>query len=249
MTSAGFNNTGKRIGVAILKVLLRHALANIPVYGPSFNVGIDVFDVIRSELSRPLTPDEMAQHLKAVPTPEVNEIIREVLNSTEGRRLTAKLTAGDVSRLNERLKALPSEFGRIVARIDAEEMLKARTAAQAALERREAEFNRLKGGLKGQLERKEFEQAYKAVEQMLSIHPRDKEMLEMQVWLEKRLGRGIDNDVWIWVGGCLLFIIIGALLGGAARPDAIVIMLCIAAVVGLFVSVVKRTWRWIKRKM
>src|SRR5437763_1175829 len=61
--NASRGERNKRIGVAILKLLVENALKNIPLYGFYLGIGIDILKVVKAEIDkdRPLTEEEILE--------------------------------------------------------------------------------------------------------------------------------------------------------------------------------------------
>jgi hypothetical protein len=248
----------KQIGRALFRVLVEKAIDCIPVVGPWFTLGRDIFKSVKEEIDKeegsPVSQQEMADALHSLSYAEAIDTVDSVLGSPEGQEKLHKLSPEDREKVRSRLLTLPAEFDRILA--DLEDQEKKDAEAEAERKRREEEesrrtrerlFQRYQEELKVQLENKQYAEAYSTVEKILQINPDDKQALKVQVWLEQRLNKTLLRDVLIGGG-------VGAvcgMIGAHGKPGDTAFLIIgvfagIGAVIAFISSSVRRLNRWRK---
>lgn len=107
-----------RVGRAVLRVLVEHAITLIPIYGTALKVGYDAYKAASEEISRTekstLSFEEIKRAVHTLTESEVAGIIVEQLNTDRARRLTQSLSSQERTILKENLLAIPDEMDRVI---------------------------------------------------------------------------------------------------------------------------------------
>lgn len=213
----------------MLRVVVQHAVAMVPVVGPVLSIGTDLLDAVYSEVegSRTLSPEEVVALLRAIDRSQVDETVDEVLLSAPARAAVSRLDQAQLLRLRRELTALPDELAQAVRH--------ARNSDRLGLSKDQRERARrrseLESAVADQLRRGDYKAARKALGKRYLMGDTTPAVRQAEKYLFQRKERGAAVLLMVLVG-MLGIVVMGLASFEKDVPDSAVLLVGLVEVGG-----------------
>ena len=185
---------GRRLARQAFELLVRHAIALIPVYGPIASLGVELLGLVRDELSgnRPMTREDVLSLLRELSATELDTIVDAELSSPVGEKATASLSTAEVIKVRQALIGLPSQMASLMAQVEAEEQAETRqrkiAEARAREEKKQRDISSSREELSRAMQQRDWYHVNIAAQRLIRLGVRDRELRRMERFSYRRLG-------------------------------------------------------------
>lgn len=192
--------SAERIATAVLKTMAEEALSAVPVVGPVLNFGVGLAQNLADEFAedRGVSVEDVASALHSLPFGEARRIADEAMRSPAGVTALSGLSEAEREGVRHQLVGLPGTLEDMLEEIGRRDQ-KARFAQLSRLPE-------LHATLVERIGAEDHKAAYKLIDQILAIKPRDALALKAQRFIDRRIGRRrlVPRMVTAFVVGALL---------------------------------------------
>jgi hypothetical protein len=181
-----------QMGSRLFRLLVKHLVENIPIYGPSLKFGIEAIEVVKEELEKEsgeaVSTQEAASSIASLSHTVASREVDAALSSPSSRDALSTLSSVDTVALRANLTQAPSRLCAIMREIEAAEAAaqKATIIAQAAAV--DQAVTGLRASIERHMERGDHRAAFKDLHALRKYGGWTRDHRQLERFLYKRLG-------------------------------------------------------------